>query len=308
MHTHSLDQWTHDHVFVGSRHERNERRTWAVVTLTAVMMIGEIAGGHLFGSLALVADGWHMSTHAAALAIAALAYRYARSHRNDPRFTFGTGKLGELAAFTSAILLAVVALAIAYECAVRLSSPIVIYYGEAIAIATLGLGVNIVSASLLRDDHHHHSAGHDAHDHGHHDSNLRAAYVHVLADAATSVAAIAGLGLAWRFGWAWIDPVVGLIGACVIVSWAFRLIRDCGAVLLDTVPDQNLKSLIRSRLEIKDDRVSDLHLWRVGPGHHAAVISIVTDNPNPPAIYKKRLAGLRGLSHLTIEVDHCTGH
>jgi len=311
MHTHSLDQWTHDHVFLGSQHERNERRTWAVVTLTALMMVGEIAGGHLFGSLALVADGWHMSTHAVALAIAALAYRYARRHRNDPRFTFGTGKLGELAAFTSAILLGAVALAIAYECAVRLSSPVVIHYGEAVAIATLGLGVNIVSALLLRDEnHHHHPAGQNAHGHGHHhhDSNLRAAYVHVIADAATSVAAIAGLAMAWRFGWAWIDPVVGLIGACVIASWAVRLIRDCGAVLLDTVPDQGLKSLIRTRLEIKDDRVSDLHLWQIGPGHRAAVISIVTADPKPPAIYKKRLAGISGLSHVTVEVDHCAAH
>lgn len=302
MHTHSFDRWTHDHVFLGSRHERNERRTWAVVALTTLLMIGEIAGGHVFGSLALVADGWHMSTHAAALAIAAFAYMYARRHRNDPRFTFGTGKLGELAAFTSAVLLAVIAVGIAYECALRLTAPVAIYYREAIAIATLGLAVNVLSAWLLRDDHDHDHHGH------HHDSNMRAAYVHVLADAATSVAAIAGLALAWRFDWPWADPVVGLIGAGVIVSWAVRLIRDCGAVLLDTVPDRKLETLIRSRLELQGDRVSDLHLWRVGPGHQAAVISIVSDNPKAPAVYKKRLASLPGLSHVTVEVEHCGGH
>ena len=313
MHTHSLGQWTHDHVFLGSRHQRNERRTWAVVGLTAVMMVGEIVGGHIYGSLALVADGWHMSTHAAALAIAALAYMYARRHRNDPRFTFGTGKLGELAGFASAILLAVISVAIAYECLVRLSFPVAIYFREAIAIAILGLGVNIMSAWLLRDDHHHH--GHaggkpDAHDRRHrhhHDSNLRAAYVHVLADAATSVAAIVGLALAWRFGWVWIDPVVGIAGACVIAMWAVKLIRDSGAVLLDTVPDRRLATVIRSRLEIHDDRITDLHLWRIGPGHQAAVISIVTDVPKPPATYKRRLAGLAGLSHVTIEVEPCSG-
>jgi cation diffusion facilitator family transporter len=301
MHTHSIDRWTHDHVFLGARHARNERRTWAVVGLTALMMVGEIIGGHVFGSLALVADGWHMSTHAAALSIAGFAYMYARRHRDDPRFTFGTGKLGDLAAFTSAILLAAIAAGIAYECVLRLASPVTIYYREAIAIAALGLAVNIASAWLLRDDHEHHG-------HQHHDRNMRAAYVHVLADAATSVAAIAGLAAAWRFGWHWADPIVGLIGSGVIVSWALRLIRDCGAVLLDTVPDKKLETLIRSRLELQNDRVSDLHLWRVGPGHQAAIVSIVTDNPKPPAAYKKRLASLRNLCHVTIEVEDCGGH
>ncbi|HET7849554.1 MAG TPA: CDF family Co(II)/Ni(II) efflux transporter DmeF [Pseudolabrys sp.] len=320
MHTHSLDPWTHDHVFLGSGHAQNERRTWLVVALTAAMMVGEIAGGYFYGSLALVADGWHMSTHAAALGIAALAYLYSRRHRDDPRFTFGTGKLGDLAAFASAIALAFVALVIAYDSITRLAHPVTIFYREAIAIASLGLCVNLASAWLLRGDHDHDHAGnthghhhhhHHAHDHHHahlRDNNLRAAYLHVLADAVTSLLAISGLAIAWHFGWVWIDPVVGLIGAGVIVSWAFTLIRDAGAVLLDTVPDRKLAADIRARLETGGDRVADLHLWQVGPGHRALVLSIVTDRPQPPAAYRDRLATLQGLSHVTVQVEHCPDH
>src|SRR5882757_7087392 len=191
MHSHSLDQWTHDHVFLGPKHAHNERRTWFVVALTAVMMVAEIAAGSLFGSMALLADGWHMATHAAALGIAAIAYLFARQHARNSRFAFGTGKFGDLAAFSSAIILAMIAVQVAYESAVRLVHPVPIAYGEAILVAALGLGVNLVSAWLLRDDHdlgHGHSQGHH-----HRDNNLRAAYVHVLADAATSVLAIAAL-------------------------------------------------------------------------------------------------------------------
>jgi cation diffusion facilitator family transporter len=324
MHSKSLDDWTHDHVFLGRRHDRNERRTWLVVWLTIAMMIAEIVGGTLFGSMALLADGWHMSTHAAAIGVAALAYRYARRHARDPRFAFGTGKLGELAAFTSAVVLAMIALAIGYESALRIANPQPIAYGEAIAVACVGLAVNLVCAWLLRDDHvhhhdHDHGHGHDGHDHHghshddvhaepkhHRDNNLQAAYVHVLADAATSVLAIGGLLLASAFGWVWIDPVVGLIGAGVIASWAYGLMRDAGSVLIDMVPDGDTGSDIRQRLETDGDRVSDLHLWQIGPGHHAAIVSIVTDHPQPPAIYKARLADLDRLSHVTIEVDKCT--
>jgi cation diffusion facilitator family transporter len=305
MHTHSLEPWTHDHVFLGHQHLRNERRTWFVVAITAIMMVGEIAAGTYFGSMALLADGWHMATHAAALGIAAVAYLFARQHARNSSFAFGTGKFGDLAAFSSAIILAMIAIQIAYESAIRLVNPVPIAYGEAIAVAALGLGVNLVSAWLLRDTHdHHHSDGH-SHGHRHHDNNLRAAYVHVLADAATSVLAILALVIAMVAQWVWADPAVGIIGSLVIARWAYGLIRDSGAVLLDVSADKKLEGVIRDRLETKGDKVTDLHLWQVGPGHRAAVISVVSDHPLPPATYKRRLAGLRGLSHVTVEVEAC---
>jgi cation diffusion facilitator family transporter len=305
MHSHSVDQWTHDHVFLGPKHAHNERRTWIVVALTAIMMVGEIAAGWFFGSMALLADGWHMATHAAALGIAGAAYLFARQHVRNSRFAFGTGKFGDLAGFSSAIILGLVAVQIACESAVRLVYPVPIAYAEAIAVAVLGLAVNLVSAWLLRDTHDHdHDHGH-SHGHRHHDNNLRAAYVHVMADAATSVLAIAALVTAMYTRWIWVDPAVGIIGSAVIGSWAFGLIRDSGAVLLDVSVDKNLEAIIRDRLETKGDRVTDLHLWQVGPGHRAAVISVVSDDPLPPATYKRRLKGLRGLSHVTIEVELC---
>jgi cation diffusion facilitator family transporter len=270
------------------------------------MMIGEIAAGWAFGSMALLADGWHMGTHAAALGIASLAYLFARRQAGNAHFTFGTGKFGDLAAFASAIILALIAAQIAYESAIRLFHPVPIVYGEAIAVAVLGLAVNLLSAWLLRDDHDHHH-GHD-HDHAHelhHDNNLRAAYVHVLADAATSLLAIAALVVAMVSNWVWADPAVGIIGSLVIASWAYGLIRASGAVLLDVNADNGLEETIRSRIESKGDRVTDLHLWQIGPGHRAAVISVVSDHPLPPATYKRRLGGLRGLSHITIEVETC---
>jgi cation diffusion facilitator family transporter len=304
MHSHSVDPWTHDHVFLGHQHARNERRTWFVVALTAVMMVAEIAAGSFFGSMALLADGWHMATHAAALGIAAVAYLFARQHARNSRFAFGTGKFGDLAAFSSAIILAMIAVQVAYESAVRLVHPVPIAYGEAILVASLGLGVNLVSAWLLRESPHDHRHG-DSHGHHHHDNNLRAAYVHVLADAATSVLAIAALVAAMAANWVWADPAVGIFGSLVIASWAYGLIRDSGAVLLDVSADKNVESVIRDRLETKGDRVTDLHLWQVGPGHRAAVISIVSDHPLPPATYKRRLGGLQGLCHVTVEVETC---
>src|SRR5262245_49863773 len=198
MHTHSLDRWRHDHVFLGEKHERNERRTWAVVALTATMMVAEIVGGTVFGSMALIADGWHMATHAGALALAALAYRFARRHVYDPRFSFGTGKLGDLAGFSSALILAVIAALIAYESFLRLLSPVAIGFDQAMAIAALGLAVNLASAWLLRDDRggHVHHEGDRAHRQHRQDHNLRAAYLHVLADALTSVLALIEIGRA----------------------------------------------------------------------------------------------------------------
>jgi cation diffusion facilitator family transporter len=312
MHTHSLDRWRHSHVFLGERHDRNERQTWLVIVLTCVMMVGEIAGGALFGSMALLADGLHMSTHAGALLIAALAYRFARRHARSSRFAFGTGKVGDLAAFTSAIVLAMIALLIAVESVGRLLAPVPIGFAEALPIAVLGLAVNLLSAWLLRDDHEHHGHehghAHDAHDHEraqHHDHNLRAAYVHVLADAATSVLAIVGLLLGWAYGWNFMDPMMGIVGALVIANWSYGLLRRAGGVLLDMTPDEHLATAIRETLEAGEDRVADLHLWRLGPGHFGAIVSLVSHNPEPPAAYKRRLASLAGLSHVTIEVEHC---
>jgi cation diffusion facilitator family transporter len=321
MHSHSIAQWSHGHAFLGEHHGRHERRTWSVVALTAAMMAAEITGGTLFGSIALIADGWHMATHVAALAIAGLAYLFARRHAKDVRFSLGTGKFGELAAFASAIILGMIALGIGYESVLRLLHPIVIRFQEAIPIAALGLCVNLLSAWLLHEDHDHGHAHDRDHDHDHsgghahaddrdravlRDANLRAAYVHVLADAMTSVLAIAGLAAAWLFGWAFMDPLVGLVGTVVIASWAIGLLRSAGGVLLDVVPDRDLAGRIRGRIEIDGDRVTDLHVWQLGPGHSAVIASVVSDTPQAPAAYKRRLDGLGGLSHVTIEVNACS--
>ena len=310
MHSHSIAPWTHNHSFLGERHGEHERRTWSVVALTAVMMVVEIVGGLMFGSLALVADGWHMGTHVAALAIAGLAYLFARRHAQDARFSLGTGKFGELAAFASAIILGIIAMGIGYEAVLRLVHPVAIHFREAIPIAALGLCVNLASAWLLRETHDHdHDHDHldDAHDHAAHahDSNYRAAYVHVLADALTSVLTIAGLSLAWAFGWTFMDPLVGLVGTVVILSWAVSLVGTAGSVLLDTIPDPELVQRIRERIEAGGDRIADLHLWQLGPGHAAMIASVVSDTPQPPAVYKERLQDLAGLSHVTIEVNAC---
>jgi cation diffusion facilitator family transporter len=323
MHTDSLDPWLHPHAFLGANHARNERRTWIVIGLTAVMMVGEIIAGLVFGSMALLADGFHMATHAGALTIAAFAYAYARRHAHDPRFSFGTGKLGELAGYSSAVILAVVAVMIAFESVIRLTAPVSIRFDEAIVVAVLGLLVNLASAWILHegghhDDHEHeneheHEANHGdhshshshSHSHGHQDHNLRSAYFHVLTDALTSVLAIVAL-LAGRFyGWWWMDPLMGIVGGIVIAHWSWGLMRGAGAVLLDRVPDGHLAERIRHALEEGDDRVTDLHLWRVGPGHLAVVASLVADQPREPDHYKARLAGWPQLSHITIEVQRC---
>ncbi len=319
-HIHPVEDYRHEHVFLGARHGENERRVWIVVALTAVMMVAEIVGGTVFGSMALLADGWHMSTHAAALTISALAYYFARRHARDERFAFGTGKAGDLASFASAIVLGMIALFIAYEAVDHLVHPLPIAYNEALAIAVLGLVVNLVSGWLLREDHAHgHHAGSGAHSHGHghshshshgqdaqdRDLNLRAAYVHVLADALVSVLAIGGLLAAKLGGWVFMDPLVGLVGSAVIVSWSIGLARQAGGILIDAVPDQALAAEMRRRLEANGDAVSDLHLWRVGPGHYAAMVSILSGNPMPPQAYKDKLGGLPRLSHVTIEVERC---
>lgn len=410
----------HSHVFLGTGHEQNERKTWAVIVLCGVMMLVEIFGGSVFGSLALVADGLHMSTHAGAMLIAALAYTYARRHRHDSRFVFGTGKLGDLAGFSSAIILAMIALLIGYEAVLRFLSPVPIYFMEAIPIAVVGLLVNIVSAWLLSGgEHHGHSHGHDhdhvdhnhdgeshqlatqlgnvelsifeqdapprfrvsanslahggnapvlgletcrpggqrqrfsfidrgaywesveeipephaftasleltdgshdvtfeehAHEHpadhgvssgAHRDYNIRSAYIHVMADAVVSVMAITGLVLARTFGWLWMDPLAGIVGAFVIANWSYGLVRDTGRILLDMNPDQHMCAKVRAAIEGDGDKLADLHLWRLGPGHLGAVLSVITGEPRDCRYYRARLGHLKNLSHVTIEVVNST--
>jgi len=302
----------HDHVFLGRDHQRNERRTWAVIAVTTVMMVVEITAGHLFGSMALTADGWHMATHAGAILVSALAYSLARRHAGNPQFTFGTGKFGDLAAFSSAIFLGFVAVIIAWESLWRIVDPVPIDFFEAIVIAAIGLVVNLVCALLLQEDHHHghgHSHhGHDHHDHasGHRggDRNLRAAYIHVLADALTSVMAIGALLLGSVFGWLWLDPLIGIAGALVIGSWAFGLMRDSAMVLLDHVPEtEDISGEIRRTIEAEGADISDLHVWQLGPGHHGAIVSLIASDPQPSAWYREKLSHIAALSHVTVEVE-----
>jgi cation diffusion facilitator family transporter len=312
----------HQHVFLGKDHDKAERRTWAVIVLCSVMMIAEIIGGALFGSLALIADGLHMSTHAGALLLAALAYTCARKYANDPNFSFGTGKFGDLAGYSSAIVLAMIALLIGYEAVSRLLNPIPISFNEAIPIAVLGLVVNVASAWLLSGGHHHgHAHGHEhdhdhdhddhehdhnpAHDAHHRDNNMRAAVVHVMADAAVSVLVIVGLITARTFGWLWMDPLAGLIGALVIANWSFGLLRDTGGILLDRTPDPRMAEKVRMTIESEGDQVTDLHLWRLGPGHLGAIVSVATSGANGAAHYRQKLAKFADLSHVTVEVQHC---
>jgi cation diffusion facilitator family transporter len=397
-------------VFLGEGHERNERRTWMVIALCTFMMAAEIVGGLVFGSIALVADGLHMSTHAGALLLAALAYGYARWHANDARFSFGTGKFGDLAGFTSAIVLAMIALLIAYEAITRFVWPVPINFTEAIPIAGLGLVVNVASVFLLSGGHRHsHAHGHShglvnhshdqahalqtsaghltleifesgvpprfrlsctgkelpademsvetvrpdgvrqvfamtsrggylesideipephafaarvslqrggeihnvefaEHEHAHgaaqRDNNIRAAVVHVLADAAVSILVIVGLVLGRFFGWAWMDPVIGFIGAIVTAAWAYTLIRDTGAILLDMNPDRGMAERMRALIEADGDRLTDLHVWRLGPGHLAAILSVATQRPRGPDYYQSLLRRYRALSHVTVQVQH----
>jgi len=310
----------HSHVFLGAGHEVNERKTWGVIILCGCMMAAEIVGGLLLGSIALVADGLHMSTHAGALLLAALAYRYARRHADDPRFSFGTGKLGDLAGFTSAIVLAMIAVLVGYEAISRFFSPVPIQFDEAIAIAVLGLLVNAASVWILsggdggrhhghahahHDDDHDHDHLHEHHAHGavHHDYNLRGAFIHVMGDLAVSVMVIVGLLLARFFGLVWMDPAAALLGAFVIASWAYTLVRDTGRVLLDMTPDAAMAEGIRAAIEGEGDRLTDLHLWRLGPGHMGAIISVCTAKARPPQFYRERLLRFSSLSHVTIEVD-----
>lgn len=306
MHQDPTDPLHRGHDFLGAQHDRNERRLWLVIALTLVTMVAEIVAGTVFGSMALLADGWHMATHAGALSIGALAYAWARRRVHDPRFVFGTGKVGDLAGYTSAVALAGVALLIAWESFTRFFEPTSIRFDEAILVAVLGLVVNLASAWLLREDHAHghgHGDGHgDAHDHHHEDHNLRAAYLHVMADALTSLVAIAALILGRQFGWMWMDAVGGLLGALVILRWSYGLVRDTGGVLLDVERGGDLASAVRERIEQDGDLVLDQHVWRLGPGHFGAILVVESDNPLAPREYRARLVDLAVLAHVTVEV------
>lgn len=304
MHTRDLGPWRHQHDFAAVD-SHNERRISIVTVLTAVTMVVEIVAGLICGSMALLADGWHMGTHVAALGISVLAYRYARRHARDPRFTFGTGKVGVLGGFASAIALAVVALLMAGESVQRFFTRPVIHFDQAIMVAVGGLLVNLISAALLQ--------GRSAEKHGEgsshgpvHDHNFRGAYLHVLADALTSVLAISALTLGKVFGYVWLDPLMGLVGSALIAAWSYGLLRDTGHILVDAVPDQGMVQSMRSAIEAgSTDRVSDLHVWKVGPSDYAAIVSIVSDDPKPVEHYRDVLAHIEGVSHLTVEVRQC---
>ncbi len=307
----------HDHVFLGAAHDDHARRTMWVVALTALMMVAEIVAGYWTGSMALLADGFHMATHAGALGVSAAAYAYARKHARSSKFSFGTGKVGDLAGFASALVLGVVAVGIGVESVKRLLEPTTVAFGEATIVAVVGLAVNLVSALLLGAGHHHHGHDHHGHDHhhdhdhhhehhhGHHgvhnsgDNNLRSAYMHVLADALTSILAIVALLAGRMFGWVWLDPVMGLVGAAVIARWAWTLMRDTAGVLLDAT-DEHVAAEVRELLEAPGDaRICDLHVWRVGPQAHAAIVSVV--GGLDAAEVRRRLAPVHELAHLTVE-------
>lgn len=306
---HSHADWTHGHVFLGRGHAHAERRAVLVTVFAAAFMAVEIAAGFWFGSMALIADGVHMATHVGVLGLAAGAYWLARKNAGNQRFSFGSGKFGDLAAYTSALILGLVAFGVAGESFDRLLHPVTVNYGEAIWIAALGLLVNLGSAGLLHDTHDHgHDHGDDhGDDHGHADNNMRAAYLHVLADAATSVLAIGALALGLFFGFRWADPLVGIAGACVIASWAFGLIRDSVLVLLDAEDDPGLAAEIKTLVESQARApVSDLHLWRLGPGHHGLIVSLVVGAEIDGEKIKRELCARHpSLSHITLEIARC---
>ncbi|MFH2046734.1 MAG: CDF family Co(II)/Ni(II) efflux transporter DmeF [Pseudomonadota bacterium] len=307
MHVHSLETWQHSHDFAVI-HEKGERWTLQVLIMTAVTMVVEIIAGVVFGSMALLADGWHMGTHVAAFLIALFAYRYAKKHENDPLFTFGTGKVSVLGGFTSAVTLAVVALVMSIESIQRIINPQQIHFNEAIGVAILGLFVNIICAYILQGRHDHsHGKNKQKHDHQH-DHNLKAAYFHVLADALTSLLAIVALFSGKMFGWNRLDPVMGIVGALVITRWSYSLLKETGPILLDKNIEEKQRAEIKTKVESdSDNQISDLHLWKVGPNDYAVVISLVTHFPKSVEHYKGLLKNIHNLSHITIEVNQCMG-
>jgi len=295
MHERTLQNLQHHHNF-SLKNERGERRTMYVLILTAITMVVEIVAGSVFGSMALLADGWHMATHVAAFLITIYAYRYARRHEKNTAYSFGTGKVSVLGGFASAVALTVVALLMLVESLHRLIDPQVIQFNAAISVALIGLVINVISAFLLKEDQHHHVDDH----------NLKAAYFHVLADALTSLLAIVALLAGKYFAWHWLDPVVGVVGAVIITRWSYGLVKQTGPILLDGSIDEQYKLTIKDCIERdSDNRVSDLHVWKISPSHYAAIISVVTDHPQSNAHYKNLLLGFDKLAHITVEVNEC---
>jgi cation diffusion facilitator family transporter len=313
MHRADLSRWKHSHDYAADS-SIAERRTRIVIGITAAMMVVEIAAGISFNSMALLADGWHMSTHVAAFLITALAYYFSRRHSADPRYSFGTGKMGVLGGFASAVVLTIIALLMAGESVHRFFAPVPIHFNQAIGVAVVGLAVNLVCALLFKDAHHHHHRG-DGHGHGphenhHHDLNLRAAYIHVLADALTSVTAIAALTAGKFLGWSWLDPVMGIVGSVVVSIWAYGLIRDTSGILLDRTPESSdLPEEIRRAVESDGDSlVTDLHVWQVAAGKFAAIVSIVAHDAKPAETYRQLFREHEELVHVTVEIQPCHKH
>lgn len=311
MHTKNLHRWEHSHAFGQDQKRPGESRTAIVIAMTFTMMVVEIAAGLLFGSMALLADGLHMASHAAALSINVFAYIYARRHAHDSRYSFGTGKVNALGGFSGAILLALFALLMAWQSVERLIAPVPIAFNQAILVAVIGLIVNGVSVLVLGNNHSHEGHEHHAHSHAHggdhhHDHNLRAAYLHVLADALTSLLAIFALLTAKYGGWIWMDPLMGIVGAILVSRWSLGLLRSTSAVLLDQQGSSEIQARIRESIEREEEnRVADLHLWSIGPNIYAVILSVVAHDPKPPEHYKQLIPSGLGLVHVSVEVHQC---
>jgi cation diffusion facilitator family transporter len=305
MHTKKLEKWQHSHEY-NPKNDQGKQNLVYVVILTLSVMVIEIGAGIAFGSMALLADGWHMGTHAFALGITIFAIWYANKHKYNPRFSFGTGKVSALSGYTSAIVLALVAILMIAESLHRFISPIYIRFNEALSIAALGLIVNLICVYWLKGDHHGHDHDSKSHDHDHQDHNLKAAYLHVLADTLTSILAITALLAGKLLAWTWMDPFMGIIGAAVILRWSYGLLRDTSSILLDKSIRLEKQAQMRSAIEaVSDNRVTDFHIWPIAPNHFAAILSIATHYPKPPDYYKDILKGYKELDHITVEVINC---
>jgi cation diffusion facilitator family transporter len=304
----NIEPWQHDHTFAQDQRRPGESRTLIVIGITATMMALELVAGVIYGSMALLTDGLHMASHAVALTITAVAYSFARRNARNSEYSFGTGKVNALGGFTGAVLLAVFAVFMAFESILRIFNPVEIVFNQAIFVAVLGLVVNGACVFILGGSDHGHDHQHDAddHKHHHHDHNLKAAYLHVIADALTSILAIFALLSAKYFGLIWMDPVMGVVGAILVARWSYGLLVSTGEVLLDRQAPKDLREMVREIIEADNDaRITDLHIWSIGPGIYAAQIALVTHNPLKPSDYKSQFPSSLGLVHIGVEVHIC---